>query len=101
MAKTENITAIRNRDLNPHQPAKAAMWIWGDRYARYGLGSMGFWDSLSESEKELCRRCVYEIQKAPPESQPKKYCPECDDTRELETTGDSVIPCPFCCCGPG
>lgn len=56
------------RDLNPHKPAKAAMWIFGDRYARSRKGSMGFWDSLTESDQELCRMCVKEIEKAPTET---------------------------------
>lgn len=49
------------RDLNPHKPARFAMWLWGARYARTGKGSMGFWDSLNDSEQDLCRRAVAEI----------------------------------------
>ena len=66
--KADYDKVMARRDLNPHQPAKAAMWIFGSRYAESGKGSMGFWDSLSESDKELCRRCVVEIEKAPPET---------------------------------
>lgn len=29
---------------------------------------MGFWDSLSDCDKELCRRCVKEIESAPTET---------------------------------
>jgi hypothetical protein len=65
--KADYDKAMARRDLNPHKAAKAAMWIFGSRYADSGKGSMGFWDSLSTSDKELCRRCVVEVEKAPPE----------------------------------
>lgn len=58
------------RDLNPHKPARFAMWLWGRRYAYQGLGSMGFWDSLTESEQALCRQAVAEIEAAPAEPSP-------------------------------
>ena len=53
------------RDLNPHKPAVAAMWLWGAAYAKSGLGSMGFWDRLPEREKQLCRDLVEQIEAAP------------------------------------
>ena len=49
------------RDLNPHKAARFAMWKWSDAYARKGLGSMGFWDSLDEHQQDICRRAVAEI----------------------------------------
>lgn len=55
------------RDLHPHKQARAAMWLWGKRYAEQNLGSMGFWDSLTPSERELCRRMVKEIESCPTE----------------------------------
>jgi hypothetical protein len=55
------------RDLNPHKAAVVAMWLHGARYAKQGLGSMGFWSSLTESEKEICRDMVDAIEKARPE----------------------------------
>jgi hypothetical protein len=55
------------RNLDPHKPARAAMWLWGERYSQQGGGSMDFWDGLTKSEKELCRRMVREIEKARPE----------------------------------
>ena len=48
-------------DLNPHAEARFAMWLLGDRYAKSGLGSMQFWDQLSDSEKSLCREGVDQI----------------------------------------
>lgn len=58
------------RDLHPHKPAVFAMWLWGARYASGGLGSMGFWDSLTDSERDLCRRAIAQIEAAPAEPIP-------------------------------
>lgn len=58
---------IHNRDLHPHKAARFAMWLWGVRYANQALGSMGFWDSLTDHERDLCRRAVAEIEAAPAE----------------------------------
>ena len=55
------------RDLNPHKPARFAMWLWGERYARQGLGSMGFWDSLTDQERNIARLAVSQIEAAPAE----------------------------------
>lgn len=52
------------RNLNPHKPAVAAMWLWGKRYSGQGGGSMDFWDSLTPSEKRLCRDMVKRINEA-------------------------------------
>jgi len=57
----------QTRNLNPHKAAKAAMWIWNERYMAFGGGSMDFWDSLSESEKQIARTCVKEIYECVPE----------------------------------
>ena len=35
-----------NPDLNPHKAAVLAMYLWSERYAKSGLGSMGFWKEL-------------------------------------------------------
>lgn len=48
-------------DLNPTPEARLAMVIWAHEYAYGRLGSMGFWDSLSEGRKEICRRCLADI----------------------------------------
>lgn len=59
---------MSNPDLDPHKPARAAMWLWGACYAKSGLGSMGFWrEQLTEEERDLCRRMVAEIEAARPE----------------------------------
>ncbi len=55
------------RDLDPHRPARAAMWLFGAEYARGGLGSMTFWDRLPQHRKNLCRELVSDIEKARPE----------------------------------
>ena len=57
-----------HRNLNPHKPALIAMWIWGREYAAQRGGSMDFWDTLSDSQKETCRECVKRLAKAPEES---------------------------------
>ena len=54
----------QERNLNPHKPAKAAMWLFGDKYARQRGGSMDFWDSLSQSEKMLCRELIRDVNDA-------------------------------------
>jgi len=55
----------RKRDFNPTAPAKVAMILYNKRYASQGLGSMGFFDSLSSVEKNACIRYAEQIQKAP------------------------------------
>ena len=55
------------RDLHPHKAARAAMWLWGQRYSQQRGGSMTFWDRLTDSERDLCRRMVAEIEAAEPE----------------------------------
>ena len=57
----------QTRNLNPHRAAKAAMWLWGDKYAAQHGGSMDFWDSLSEGDKDLARRMVRDILGSPEE----------------------------------
>lgn len=60
--------AMAQRDLKPHKSAKMAMWLWGANYAASGNGSMGYWDSLSDSAKETARRAVADITAAPDEA---------------------------------
>ena len=55
------------RNLHPHKAAMAAMWHWGQRYSQQRGGSMDFWDSLSDFERDLCRRMVREIENCPEE----------------------------------
>ena len=64
--RTEQQRARRN--LNPHKPAVAAMYLWGSRYAAQGGGSMDFWDTLRDSQRDLCRRLVARIEEAPAEA---------------------------------
>lgn len=56
-----------NRDLDPHKAARASMWLYGADYAASGLGSMGYWDSLSQYQQAMCRQMVAEIERARPE----------------------------------
>jgi len=64
-AITEATRARRN--LRPHRPAVAAMWLWAERYSKQRGGSMDFWYSLSKSEKDLARSMATGICAAPPE----------------------------------
>lgn len=57
------------KDLDPHKPARMAMWLWGAQYASSGMGSMRYWDSLSDSAKNTSRRAVAEIIAARPRPQ--------------------------------
>lgn len=52
------------RNQNPHKAAVAAMFLYGSEYSRQGGGSMDFWDSLSDSRKNLCREMVSKIENA-------------------------------------
>ena len=56
-----------NRDFAPHKAARAAMWLYGSDYAASGLGSMGYWDSLTKYRQAVCRQMVAEIERAWPE----------------------------------
>jgi hypothetical protein len=56
--------ADQTRNLFPHKPACAAMYLFGKRYSQQNGGSMDFWDGLSESDKRLCRDLVNAIEKA-------------------------------------
>ena len=55
------------RNLSPHKPAVAAVYLWGADYAAQPGGSMDFWDSLTESKKCICRSLVARIDLAEPE----------------------------------
>ena len=49
------------RNLNPTPEAIFAMYHWHKEYANQGGGSMDFYDNLSETEKEYCKRAVKAI----------------------------------------
>lgn len=53
-------------NLDPHKGAVAAMWLWGAAYDAQKGGSMDFWDSLTESQREQCKRLVQDIECARP-----------------------------------
>lgn len=55
------------RNLNPHKPAVAAMWLYGAEYAAQGGGSMDFWDRLDESRKRICRDFLERLKAVPDE----------------------------------
>ena len=62
-----NTSAQRKRDqrnLNPHAPAIAAMYLYGSDYMNSGGGSMDFWDALSDNRKRTCRELVKRIRAA-------------------------------------
>jgi hypothetical protein len=61
------MTARDRANLNPTQPAVAAMYLWGSRYAAQDGGSMDFWAGLTKSEQRLCRDLVQAIKEARPE----------------------------------
>jgi hypothetical protein len=64
----ESEMSDQSRNLNPHKAARAAMYIWGERYAQQRGGSMDFWDKLQEHEKNVARRLVKEISELPDEA---------------------------------
>jgi len=59
------------RNLDPHASARAAMWLFGERYAAQRGGSLDFWDTLGAPEKRMARDCAKEIREARPE--PNEY----------------------------
>ena len=56
------------RNLDPHRPAICAMWLYDDQYSKQKGGSMDFWDKLSDSDKNTCRRMSEQISCTRPES---------------------------------
>lgn len=53
-----------NPDLDPTPEARIAMILWDRGYAHSRLGSMGFWNSLTEGQQGTCRRVLADIAKA-------------------------------------
>lgn len=53
----------QTRNLNPTLEARVAMIIWGREYSQSRLGSMDFWDGLSEDRKSRCELVVEELRK--------------------------------------
>jgi hypothetical protein len=60
MARIKN---DQTRNLNPHAEAVAAMWLYSGDYAHKGLGSMDYYDQLSDYRKDCCRRLVEDVLK--------------------------------------
>lgn len=57
MSKIEKL----KRNLKPTAEAKMAMYIWGKEYSGSTLGSMDFWDSLSDGQRNIATTAVKEI----------------------------------------
>lgn len=57
----------QSRNLNPHKAAVVATWLWGKAYSNQRGGSMDYWYSLSEGDREVCRDLVKRIAEAPEE----------------------------------
>ena len=54
-------------NLNPHKPARVAMILWCERYAKQNGGALDFWKSLTDYERRTCRELVEQIEAAPNE----------------------------------
>lgn len=61
------------RNLDPHRPARCAMWLYSERYKNQKGGSMDFWDKLTKNEKETCRSMAEQISSTRPESDNEEY----------------------------
>lgn len=48
-------------DQNPTPEARFAMYHWCHYYAASGRGAMGFWDSLTENQRQFCISAIKEI----------------------------------------
>ena len=57
----------QTRNMNPHKPARVAMYLYGHAYAAQRGGSMDFWDGLPEGRKNVCRKLVAELADTPDE----------------------------------
>jgi hypothetical protein len=68
MSKAAPMNNQTHRNLNPHKPARMAMYLFGERYAAQSGGSIDFWDKLSEGDKQLCRECVDKLEQSREES---------------------------------
>jgi len=65
---TQHEIEREQRNLDPHRPARCAMWLYADRYTSQKGGSMDFWDKLSERDKATCRRMAEQIATTRPET---------------------------------
>ena len=54
----------QTRNLNPTPEAVFAMIHWGKSYSEYGGGSMDFYDSLNQPEKQLCVEAIKKIRES-------------------------------------
>lgn len=54
----------QTRNLNPTPEAVIAMNIWSRQYSEQEGGSMDFWDSLKETNKNRCRSLLKKILEA-------------------------------------
>jgi hypothetical protein len=54
----------QRRNLDAHAPARAATWLFGERYAAQRGGIMDFWDTLDAPEKRMARTCAEELRTA-------------------------------------
>jgi hypothetical protein len=64
MTSRQKQYAEAKRNLEPTAPAIVAMTLWCHRYAAQRGGSMDFWDTLNESEKQQCVRIADQIRAA-------------------------------------
>lgn len=54
----------QTRNLNPIPEAVFAMYHWSKDYSKQMGGCMDFYDSLSNFDKDFCKRAVEAIDKA-------------------------------------
>jgi len=62
---TEYTKEQAQRDTNPTAPAIVAMILYNNSYASSGYGTMGFYDRLTDYEKEKCNKLAKEIKESP------------------------------------
>lgn len=73
--KTASMLAPGDRNLNPHKEARVAMAVFGARYAAQSGGSMDFWDSLSTSDRKVCRDVLKYVESTPNYAPPSDFKP--------------------------
>lgn len=56
------------RNLDPHRPARCAIWVYSERYINQKGGIMDFWDKLTKQEQDICRIMAEQISCTRPES---------------------------------
>ena len=68
--KTDTALYRADRNINGHAEARVARLLYNVEYAAQHGGLMDFWDTLTDGQKNTCRKCLDEILEARKEVRP-------------------------------